>query len=96
MPKPLFDRTSRKFATYNMAIPDQFRVDMFEEELRERWDSGKEPFPRLITMVLPNDHLATSTRRTAIRSRESYMADNDLALGRVVQTLSRSRGGRTC
>ena len=57
LPKPLFDRTSRIFATYNMAIPDQYRMDMFEQELRERWLSGKEPFPRLITMVLPNDHL---------------------------------------
>ena len=45
LPKPLFDRTSRIFATYNMAIPDQYRMDMFEQELRERWLSGKEPFP---------------------------------------------------
>jgi len=89
--KPLFDRTSRKFATYNMAIPDQFRVDMFEEELSQRWESGQEPFPRLITMVLPNDHLAAERPEAGYPFRESYMADNDLALGRVVQRLSRSR-----
>ncbi|HYK91232.1 MAG TPA: phosphoesterase, partial [Acidobacteriota bacterium] len=57
LPKALFDHTSRKYATFNMAIPDQFRMDMFEEELRDRWLNGKQPFPRLITMVLPNDHL---------------------------------------
>jgi YVTN family beta-propeller protein len=91
LPKALFDRTSRKFATFNMAIPDQFRVDMFEEELRERWESGKEPFPRLITMVLPNDHLTKPRPADGYPFRESYMADNDLALGRVVQRLSRTR-----
>ncbi len=25
MPKPLFDKTSRKYATYNTSVPDQFR-----------------------------------------------------------------------
>jgi len=91
LPKPLFDNTSRKFATFNMAIPDQFRVDMFEEEWRDRWESGKEPFPRLITMVLPNDHLTKEHPADGFPFRESYMADNDLALGRVIQKLSHSR-----
>ncbi len=90
LPKPLFDRTSRKFATYNMAIPDQFRVDMFEEELRDRWVLGREPFPSLITMVLPNDHLTGERPADGYPFRESYMADNDLALGRVVERLSRT------
>jgi hypothetical protein len=73
-----------------MAIPDQFRVDMFEEELKEKWLSGKEPFPRLITMVLPNDHLTKEHPEDGYPFRESYMGDNDLALGRVIQTLSRT------
>ncbi len=90
LPKPLFDRTSRTFATYNMAIPDQYRMDMFEQELRERWLSGKEPFPRLVTMVLPNDHLTKEHPADGYPFAVSYMADNDLALGRLVQTLSRT------
>jgi YVTN family beta-propeller protein len=90
LPKPLFDRTSRKFATYNMAIPDQFRVDMFEEEFREKWLSGKEPFPSLITMVLPMDHMTKEHPKDGYPFRESYVGDNDLALGRVLQTLSRT------
>ena len=88
LPKPLFDNTSRKFATFNMNIPDQFRVDMFEEEFRDKWASGREPFPRLITMVLPNDHLADENPANGYPFRESYMADNDLALARVVRFLS--------
>jgi hypothetical protein len=91
LPKPLFDRTSRIFPTFNMAIPDQYRIDVFEQELRERWESGKEPFPQLVTMVLPQDHLTDEHPADGYPFRESYMADNDLALGRVMQTLSHSR-----
>jgi hypothetical protein len=90
LPKPLFDRTSRIFATYNMAIPDQYRMDMFEQELRDRWLSGKEPFPKLITLVLPNDHLTDEHPGDGYPFAASYMADNDLALGRLVQALSRT------
>ncbi len=90
LPKPLFDNTSRKFATFNMAIPDQFRVDMFEEEFHDKWESGAESFPRLITMVLPNDHLTKEHPKDGYPFRESYMADNDLALGRIVHRLSRT------
>jgi YVTN family beta-propeller protein len=91
IPKPLFDRTSRVFPTFNMAIPDQYRVDMFEQELRDRWESGKEPLPRLVTLVLTQDHLTDEHPTDGYPFRESYMADNDLALGRVMQTLSHSR-----
>lgn len=96
LPKPLLDNTSRKFATFNMHIPDQFRIDMFEEEYREKWASGRERFPRLITMVLPNDHLASVSPATGYPFKESYMADNDLALARVVRFLSRTPTGRAC
>lgn len=90
LPKPLFDHTSRKFATFNMAIPDQFRVDMFEEEFRDKWASGKEPFPSLITMVLPNDHMSGERPADGYPFKESFVADNDLALGRVIHKLSRT------
>jgi len=91
MPKPLFDRTSRKFATFNTSVPDQFRVDMFEEELKDKWLSGKEEFPAVITMMLPNDHGSKERPNDGYPFKESYMADNDLALGRVLHTLSRTK-----
>ena len=40
-------------------------------------------------MVLPNDHL-TEEHPADGTLRESYMADNDLALGRLIETLSRT------
>ena len=94
LPKALFDRTSREYPTFNMAIPDQYRIDRFEQELRERWESGREMFPQLVTLVLPQDHLTGEHPADGYPFRESYMADNDLALGRIVQTLSHSRWWR--
>ncbi|MFZ2338356.1 MAG: bifunctional YncE family protein/alkaline phosphatase family protein [Bacteroidales bacterium] len=91
MPKPLYDRTSRKYATYNTSVPDQFRIDMFEEELEEKWLSGKEEFPAVITMIIPNDHGSSERIEDGYPFRESYMADNDLALGRVIEKLSHSK-----
>jgi len=89
LPKPLFDRTSRIYPTFNMSIPDQYRMDMFEQELRDRWLSGKEPFPQLITLVLPNDHMTRDVRPDdGYPFQQSFFGDNDLALGRLVQTLS--------
>jgi len=90
MPKALFDRTSRIYATYNTSVPDQFRIEMFEQELRDRWLSGREPFPQVLTMIIPNDHGAGDRPEAGYPCRESYMADNDLALGRVLHVLSRT------
>jgi YVTN family beta-propeller protein len=88
MPQPLYERTSRKFPTYNMAIPDQFRVDQFEKEFDEKWIKGNEVLPQLITVILPNDHGAGERPEAGYPFRESYMADNDLAVGRIVEYLS--------
>ncbi len=90
MPQPLFENTSRIYATYNTNIPDQFRMDMFEKEYREKWVSGKEPFPDVITIMLPNDHGAGERPDDGYPFWGSYMSDNDLALGRLVELISHS------
>ncbi|HQS04810.1 MAG TPA: hypothetical protein PLT16_04150, partial [Daejeonella sp.] len=88
MPKPLFSRTSYTYPTYNMAIPDQFRVSVFEKEFNEKWGMGKEKMPSVLTVILPNDHGAAERPEAGYPFRESYMADNDLAVGRIVEFLS--------
>ncbi len=88
MPQPLFDRTSKMFPTFNMGIPDQFRVDQFIKEFDEKWYPGKEELPQLLTVILPNDHGAGERPDEGYPFRESYMADNDLAVGRIVEFLS--------
>ena len=44
--------------------------------------------------MLPNDHLTDEHPEDGYPFAESYMADNDLALGRLVRTLSRTRWWR--
>ncbi len=90
MPQALWENTSQEFATYNTNIPDQFRMDMFEKEFREKWLSGKEPLPDMITMMLPNDHGSGERPDDGYPFWGSYMSDNDLALGRLVELISHS------
>ena len=90
MPEVLFQNTSRTFATYNTSVPDQFRMDMFKQEFEERWLSGREPFPDIITMMLPNDHGSGERPDDGYPFWGSYMSDNDLALGRLVELISHS------
>lgn len=88
MPAPMYDRTSRVYPTYNTAIPDQFRIDMFIKEFNEKWGEGKATMPSLLTVIIPNDHGAGERPEAGYPFRESYMADNDLAVGRIVEFLS--------
>lgn len=88
LPASLYDRTSRIYPTFNMGIPDQFRVDLFKKEFEEKWGVGKDTLPQLITVILPNDHGADERPEAGFPYRESYMADNDLAVGRIVEFLS--------
>ncbi len=88
LPKPIWDRTSKQYPTYNMAIPDQFRIDQFQKEFEEKWISGQDTMPALITVIIPNDHGAGERPEAGYPFRESYMADNDLAVGRIVEYLS--------
>lgn len=88
MPQPLFERTSKMFPTFNMAIPDQFRIDQFIKEFNTKWMNGKGIMPPFSTVIIPNDHGADDRPEAGYPFRESYMADNDLAVGRIVEYLS--------
>ncbi len=50
----------------------------------------KETLPQFIVIYLPNDHGAEEFPENGYPFRESYMADNDLALGQVIEILSHS------
>ena len=67
MQKALFPRTSHDYAGFNMNIPDQYRMDQFEREFTEKWITGKEKMPSLITIQIPNDHGAS------IRPEDGYL-----------------------
>ena len=84
--KPIFESTDRNYPTFNLGIPDQYRVAEFERDfrrrLRERQRAG------LIVIRLPDDHTADPRPKDGYPYRASYVADNDLALGRIVEFLS--------
>jgi YVTN family beta-propeller protein len=88
VPQPMFNRSSRVYPTYNTGIPDQFRVDMFIKEFREKWMDKGIDIPSVLTVIIPNDHGAGERPDAGYPFRESYMADNDLAVGRIVEFLS--------
>ena len=90
MQKALFSRTSHNYAGFNMNIPDQFRMNQFESEFKKMWLSGKDTMPALVTVQLPNDHSASSRPDDGYYFPQSFMADNDLALGRMLHFLSRT------
>ena len=90
MQKGVWERTSHNFAGYNTNIPDQFRMKQFEEEFSKKWLNGKDSMPQIITMMLPNDHTAGPRPEDGYPFSASYVADNDLALGRTLHFLSRT------
>jgi DNA-binding beta-propeller fold protein YncE len=90
MQKALFPRTSHNYAGFNTNIPDQFRMDQFESEFTKMWLRGKNKMPQLITMQVPNDHTAEPRPEDGYPFRHSFVADNDLAIGRILHFLSRT------
>jgi DNA-binding beta-propeller fold protein YncE len=90
MQKALFSRTSHNYAGFNTNIPDQFRMEQFESEFTGMWLNGKRSMPQLITIQVPNDHGAGVRPEDGYPYLHSYMADNDLATGRILHFLSRT------
>ena len=78
--------TSRAFPSYNLNIQDQRRADAWLAEFGGWVAKGE--MPRLQIVRLPNDH--TQGARAGQPTPRAYMADNDLALGRIVEAVSKS------
>jgi len=79
-------------ADFNLLYPDQFRADEFLNEFAgfvqaKRSGKGTE-LPNYVLLRLPNDH--TAGTRVGAPTPSASVADNDLAVGRVVEAVSRS------
>ncbi|MCX5688919.1 MAG: phosphoesterase [Planctomycetota bacterium] len=72
---------------WNLDIPDQIRADVFLKEFDAYEKSGE--LPNFITIYLPNDH--TSGTSEGNPTPRALVADNDLAVGRIVEAVSKSR-----
>jgi YVTN family beta-propeller protein len=75
------------YVGWALEVPDQYRADVFIRELREF--EAKGTLPQLILICLPNDH-TTGTKRGA-PTPDAQVADNDLAFGRIVEAVTKSR-----
>ena len=83
--------TDSAYPGFDLSIPDQTRIDRWLEEFRAFETTGD--MPALEIVRLPNDH--TSGARVGMPTPRAAFADNDLALGRLVEALSRSRFWRS-
>ncbi len=82
-----------RFADFKIDYPDQLRVDEFLREfesfVRARKEKNKaQELPNYVLLRLPNDH--TSGTRPGFPTPSASVADNDLAVGRVVEAISHS------
>jgi hypothetical protein len=88
----LREHSDLKFASFNVEYPDQLRVDEFLSEfdgfVKARGQGKDKELPQLITMHLPNDH--TGGTRPGRPTPSANVADNDLAVGRIVEAVSHS------
>jgi YVTN family beta-propeller protein len=75
------------FPGYNLRIPEQIRADLFLQEFRQFEERGQ--LPNLIVMLLPIDH--TNGTAAGSPTPRAMVADNDLAVGRIVEAVSHSR-----
>lgn len=88
LPEPVFEHTDRHYPTFNLGIPDQYRVAEFERDFRRHLAKGD--VPALIVIRLPDDHTAKPRPADGYPCRASYVADNDLATGKIIDFLSRT------
>lgn len=75
------------YPPFNLTIPDQYRMDYWIPEF-QRQDAAN-AVPNLTILWLPDDHTAGTTKGQPYPN--NYQADNDLALGRMVDAISHSK-----
>jgi DNA-binding beta-propeller fold protein YncE len=87
----LRDHFDPNFADFEPNYPDQLRVDEFLNEfdgfVHSRGKRDQE-LPNYVLLRLPNDH--TAGKKAGSPTPAASVADNDLAVGRVVEAVSHS------
>ena len=76
-----------EYPGWNMGIPDVVRAQYFIDELKDFERKGT--MPNFSFVYLPQDHGSGQT--AGAPTPRAHMADNDLALGRIVEAVSNSK-----
>jgi YVTN family beta-propeller protein len=74
-------------AAFEQRVPDQWRLDQFLTEFRQFEQSGN--LPELVILLLSADH--TQGTSPGFPTPRASVADNDLAVGRLVEAISDSQ-----
>jgi DNA-binding beta-propeller fold protein YncE len=75
------------FHGFDLSYPDVKRTERFVAELKRM--EAEDDMPRLQILRLPNDHTHGTT--SGFPTPTAYAADNDLAMGQLVEAVSRSK-----
>ncbi len=87
---PVKNILSQTYPSYgNHEFPDIMRADAFIKELNDFEAQDGDKLPELMIIALPNDH--TGGTRPGLPTPRAMVADNDLALGKIVEALTKSR-----
>jgi len=88
----LRDHFDPQYPDFNVEYPDQLRADEFLNEfegfVKARGEGKGAELPAFVLLYLPDDH--TSGTAPGAPKPAASVADNDLALGRVVEAVSHS------
>lgn len=76
--------TDQEFPGWQMGIPEQIRADIFLERFAQM-----KTMANLTIIYLPQDH--TSGTGEGVPTPRAHLADNDLAVGRIVEAISNSK-----
>ncbi|MGE5431376.1 MAG: alkaline phosphatase family protein [Syntrophomonadaceae bacterium] len=85
--KDLLPYTCTEFPGWELRIPDALRIEAFLKEFADYEKKGD--LPNFIIVYLPQDH--TSGKQDNTPTPRAHLADNDLALGKLVESVSNSR-----
>jgi YVTN family beta-propeller protein len=76
------DHLIKNFPQFDLEIPDQFRVDLWVQDFKNDLDAGT--VPSLSILWIMDDHTGGSP------TSDAEQADNDLAVGRIIDYISHS------
>jgi len=79
--------TPTNYVGWSMDVPDVWRARFITNQIN-KWDSNGS-MPQFVIICLPNDH--TSGTSPGLPTPAAYVADNDLALGQIVEAFSHSK-----
>lgn len=85
--RPILSQTYPGYGGPN--VPDQLRSDAFIKELNAFEKMPGDQLPQLMILALPADH--TVGTREGNPTPRAMVADNDLALGQIIEALTKSR-----